>query len=105
MYATLNDTVAARDFAKRLPCNFTGRDSGTEYCCVTARGIYDPLETQTGWKNGDLSLGDGWFSIHYGGEEQSSEHYGVMVIGRLEEESRAMIESLPCRVRFHVAFA
>ena len=51
--ATLNDTLAARDFEKRLPFTCSGYDSGIDYCCSAANGLYDPLETQIGWKNGD----------------------------------------------------
>ena len=35
--AILNDTVAARDFAKRLPVTVTGYDSGVDYCCSAAK--------------------------------------------------------------------
>ena len=44
--ATLNDTLAARDFEKRLPFTCSGYDSGIDYCCSAANGLYDPLETQ-----------------------------------------------------------
>ena len=60
--ATLNDTVAAKDFEKRLPFACKGYDSGVDYCCTAASGLFDPAETQTGWKNGDISLGGGWFA-------------------------------------------
>ena len=50
LYAHLNDTEAARDFEKRLPCTFSGSDSGIDYCCTAAKGRYGPTETQIGWK-------------------------------------------------------
>ena len=59
--AILNDTLAARDFEKRLPFTCSGYDSGIDFCCSAANGLYDPMETQVGWKNGDISLG-GWRS-------------------------------------------
>ncbi len=105
LYAELNDTIAANDFANRLPCNFNGSDSGIDYRCMAASGIYDPLETQTGWKNGDISLFGGWFSILYGGENQSKESRNMMVIGKIDEKSMEQICNLPKKVNFYVNFA
>jgi len=105
LYADLNDTVAANDFAKRLPCNFSGSDSGIDYCCMAANGVYDPLETQTGWQNGDISLGGGWFALLYGGEEQSKSYRNMMIIGRLDEKSLKYVHRLPDKVNFYVNFA
>ena len=102
LYATINDTVAAKDFLDRLPCNFSGCDSGIDYCCTAAKGRYDPTETQIGWKNGDLCLCDGWFAILYGGEEMSERFGNVMVIGELEEQSLVDVRDLPQRVTLHV---
>jgi hypothetical protein len=105
LYAYLNETTAAKDFEKRLPCNFSGTDSGIDYCCGAARGIYDPLETQTGWKNGDLSLGGGWFAILYGGEEQSESYKDMMIIGHLDKESQKQVCKLPKHVNLYVEYA
>ncbi len=105
LYADLNDTVAANDFAKRLPCRFSGADSGIDYCCKAANGVYDPLETQAGWKNGDLCLCGGWFAILYGGEEESRHHRNMMIIGRVEEKSLEQIRNLPDKANFYVNFA
>ena len=33
LFAALNDTVAAKDLIKRLPCTFNGSDSGIDFCC------------------------------------------------------------------------
>lgn len=105
LYAKLNDTVAAGDFVKRLPCTFSGTDSGIDYCCPAANGIYDPGELQTGWKNGDLSLGGGWFAILYGGEEESASYTDMMIIGHLEEDSMAKVKELPKHVTLKVTLA
>ena len=105
LYASLNDTVAARDFIKRLPCSFSGADSGLDYCCTAATGVYDPMETQTGWKNGDLSLGGGWFAILYDGEELSKTFRNMMIIGHLDEDSLESIHLLPERANFYVSIA
>lgn len=105
LFADLNDTLAASDFAKRLPCRFIGYDSGTDYCCMAANGVYDPLETQSGWKNGDLCLCHGWFAILYNGEKESSRYRNRMVIGHLDDRSLELIQGLPNKVNFYVDFA
>ena len=96
--ALLNDTLAARDFEKRLPFTCIGYDSGIDYCCSAASGIYDPLEMQTGWKNGDISLGGGWFALLYGGEETSEEYRNMMIIGHILEDDLEMVKEMPERV-------
>ena len=103
LYAVLNDTVAARDFARRLPCRMTGTDSGTDYCFPAASGIYDPMETRVGWENGDLCLCGGYFAILYGGAEGSGSCSDMVLIGRLEAPSLKQIEKWPDRVTVKVA--
>jgi hypothetical protein len=105
LYADLNETLAAQDFIKRLPCRFTGIDSGIDYCCSAANGVFDPLELQDGWKNGDISLGGGWFAILYGGEEDSKAYHDMMIIGHLEEESLSKVKQMPSRVSLKVDIA
>lgn len=105
LYAQLNETAAAEDFVKRLPCRFSGTDSGIDYCCAAANGVYDPQELQTGWKNGDISLGGGWFAILYGGEEESAAYHDMMIIGHLEDESMQKVKQMPARVNLKVDIA
>ena len=103
--AILNDTVAARDFAKRLPVTVTGYDSGVDYCCSAENGRYDPMETQTGWKNGDISLGSGWFALLYGGQEQSSKYRNMMIIGHLEDGDLEKVKEMPEKVTLRISMA
>ncbi|MGI6204245.1 MAG: cyclophilin-like fold protein [Anaerovoracaceae bacterium] len=105
LYAELNETLAAKDFIKRLPCRFSGFDSGIDYCCTAANGIYDPLELQTGWKNGDISLGGGWFAILYGGEEESDSYRNMMIIGHLDDDSLEKVKQMPAKVNLKVETA
>lgn len=100
--ATLNDTVAAKDFEKRLPMVCSGYDSGMDYCCNVANGLFDPLELQTGWKNGDLSLGGGWFAILYGGEEQSAAYRDMMIIGHVDSEDLPKIDGMSKNVNLTI---
>lgn len=101
--AILNDTLAARDFEKRLPFTCSGSDSGTGYCCSAAGGLYDPMETQTGWKNGDISPGGGWFTLLYGGEESSEAYRDMMIIGKVLKDDLDMVKKLPERVMLTVS--
>ena len=105
LYAHLNDTEAARDFEKRLPCTFSGSDSGIDYCCTAASGVFDPAEMQTGWKNGDISLGGGWFALLYGGQEQSNAYRNMMIIGHILDKDLKLIKTLPEKATFTVALA
>ena len=100
--AVLNDTVAAQDLAKRLPCTFCGCDSGIDYCCTAANGLFDPLETQRGWKNGDISLCGGWFALLYGGEEESGAYDNMMIVGHIYEEDQPLVKQMPQHVTLKV---
>lgn len=101
--AMLNDTLAAKDFEKRLPFTCSGYDSGMDYCCNAANGLYDPLETQNGWKNGDISLGGGWFALLYEGEKSSQEYRNMMIIGHILEDDMELVEKMPERVTLTVS--
>lgn len=103
--AVLNDTVAAKDFEKRLPFRCSGYDSGVDYCCTAASGVYDPTETQTGWKNGDISLGGGWFALLYGGEEQSNSYANMMIIGHIDDEDLSIVKEMPSKVNLIISLA
>ncbi len=96
--ATLNDTVAAKDFETRLPFHTRGSNSGIDICCIAKEGKCDPTQKQTGWKNGDISLADGWLALLYGGEEQSNAYPGMMIIGRIAEEYLAKVAAFPASV-------
>lgn len=52
--ALLNDTVAARDFARRLPCTLVAVPVEDGYEAVTAKGCYDPMESVDHFASGDL---------------------------------------------------
>lgn len=100
--AVLNDTVAAQDFAKRLPLKLSGSRSDVDYRCHTACSLFDPMETQTGWKNGDISLAGGWFTVFFDGEEQSETVRGLMIIAHIETEYLEIVRALPATVKIAV---
>ena len=103
--ALLNDTTAARDFARRLPLTINGRRCDVDYCGSTARGTFDPEETQTGWKNGDINLAGGRFSILFDGEEESRSRHNMMIIAKIDQEHLGLVRQLPADVKFAVAVA
>lgn len=103
--ASLNDTVAAKDFEKRLPFTVTGNDWGIDFCCVAVEGESDPKEKQTGWKNGDINLAGGWFALLYDGEEQSSSYKDMIIIGHIEKENLSLVEKLPEKATFTIELA
>lgn len=103
--AVLNDTVAAQDFRKRMPFKVSGYRSAVDYCCTAACGIFDPTETQVGWKNGDISLAGGWFAVLFDGEEQSHVYKNMMIIAHIEEDYLHLVKDLPQTVKFIVESA
>lgn len=103
--AILNDTVAAQEFKKRLPYRVSGYRSRVDYCCTAACGIFDPTETQSGWKNGDISLAGGWFTVFFDGEETSNNDHGMMIIAHIEKENLQLVRDLPDAVKFVVELA
>lgn len=103
--AVLNDTVAAQEFKKRLPFKVSGYRYEVDYCCTSACGVFDLTETQSGWKNGDISLAGGWFTIFFGGEETSENYHGMMIIAHIKGEHLELVKSLPDNVKFVVELA
>lgn len=103
--ATLNDTVAAQDFKTRLPFVVAGYRSSLDYCCTAQSGKFDPAETQSGWKNGDISLAGGWFAVLFDGEEQSEQYTNMMIIAHIDKEHLHLVRRLPNNVTFTVELA
>lgn len=103
--AMLNDTVAAQEFKKRLPFKVSGNRYEADYCCTAACGVFDPTETQSGWKNGDINLAGGWFAVLFDGEETSQKYHGMMIIAHIEEEHLPLVRGLPDAVKFVVKLA
>lgn len=103
--AILNGTVAARDFAQRLPLTVSGTRSLDACCFPAAIGCFDPEETQIGWKSGDIALSGGWLKIFFDGEETSGHSAGVMVIGHISKEDLALIKGLLHHTRLRIEAA
>lgn len=100
--AVLNDTIAAKEFKKHLPFFGMGRKSEFDYCCLATCGIFDPAETQTGWKNGDIGYSRGWFAIFHSGEEKSLNYANEMIIGHIDDNYISTIRNFPDSIKISV---
>lgn len=92
-YALLNDTLAAKDFERRLPLKMKLEESKGRYEGSLARGIYDPLEQKEKQYDGNLLLEQGKLQILCSKENLPEGEMGI-VIGRLEKESFNQLKSL-----------
>ena len=81
--ALLNDTVAARDFARRLPCTLVAVPVEDGYEAVTAKGCYDPMESVDHFASGDLVWSGGKL-LFCARERAVRRPGGIMVIGHME---------------------
>ena len=99
---SLNDTVAARDFMRRLPLTVSGVRGEDDYHFSVAIGRFNPEETQSGWKNGDISIAGGWLRIFFGGEKGSGNHRRTMVIAHIDEKNINLIRELSENIRLRV---
>ena len=100
--AILNDTVAARDFTRRLPLTVSGTRSADNYRFPAAIGCFDPEETQIGWRNGDISIAGGWLRVFFDGEETSGDSAGIMVIAQIRQMDLSRIKKLPNHTRLTI---
>lgn len=80
----LNDTKAARELIKRLPCTIRASRYEFDIC-----GVIDPplpripKELVTGWHNGDISFDGTYFTILFGQEEKSASYGMYSNLGRI----------------------
>ena len=81
--ALLNDTVAARDFARRLPCTLVAVLVEDGYEAVTAKGCYDPMESVDHFASGDLVWSGGKL-LFCARERAVRRPGGIMVIGHIK---------------------
>lgn len=86
---TLNDSETARALIKRLHYTIRLSNYGNDFCGVMGDPLpYHEEEVHHGWLNGDIDFAtDGnWFTILFGGEEDSRD-YGCQVnIGKIDCE-------------------
>ena len=81
--ALLTDTVAARDFARRLPCTLVAVPVEDGYEAVTAKGCYDPMESVDHFASGDLVWSGGKL-LFCAMERAVRRPGGIMVIGHMK---------------------
>ena len=83
--ATLNDSTAAREFIKRLPCTIHASRYEFDICGT----LNPPLprrkeELVTGWHNGDISFDGTYFTILFGHEEESASYGQYANLGSVD---------------------
>lgn len=103
--AVLNDTVAAKEFIKRLPFTVAASKGQYDFCGSAGSLKYDETETQAGWKNGDIGYARGWFALFHSGEEQSKSYTSEMIIGHIDDTCLNAVRSLKGTVRITVDLA
>ena len=59
---TVNDTVAAHGFLRRLPFSGVWSPCDGELYCTAPRLVYDPSELGLGCACGDVTLSRGWLA-------------------------------------------
>ena len=84
MTGKLNDTVAAQDFASKLPITVSVNKSSLDYCGMLQNGKIDESEMQYGWKNGDIGHARGWFALFH--SDMGGTEYHEMIIGYIDSE-------------------
>ena len=84
MTGRLNDTVAAQDFASKLPITVSVNKSSLDYCGMLQNGKIDESEMQYGWKNGDIGHARGWFALFH--SDMGGTEYHEMIIGHIDSE-------------------
>lgn len=94
LHATLNDTIAAKDFISRLPLTLEMSKSNIDFSCNYPAGDYTVNEMKRGWHNGDVVWGGGFLSIMFRAEKDSL-GYNLMIIGSVEKEDLQILRELP----------
>ncbi len=97
----INDTLAGKEFLKRLPFSISCKRCDGAYCGTTANGVFEPYDLQKGWKNGDIILWNHCFVIDIGGENHSEDYGLTMVIGHVDDYSKLaeLPESIKLTIR------
>lgn len=103
--AVLNDSVAAKDFQKRLPVTVSGSRGEYDYHFKTAIGCFDPEQTQIGWQDGNISLSGGWLRIFFSGEEETERRERTMVIAHIDRKDLLLVRALPENAKIRVEIA
>lgn len=104
IHASLKNTKSAEKFAALFPYHASGYDSGIDYCCAADTEHNFEEDVQTGWKNGDVGFGGGWFSILYAGEEQSSAYTDMVIVAHVDESDLKLVKQLPKTTDFVVDY-
>ncbi len=86
--AVLDDSSTSGDLLSRLPLTLDLQGYEFDFCGVMPVALaYDESEATVGWKDGDIAFGPGanWFTILYGGQEQSGSSGPLVKFGRITD--------------------
>jgi hypothetical protein len=105
VHATLNNTVIAKEFKKLLPYSVTVSRATDDLCgSVSEQLNSDNSENSQGWKIGEIGWFGGWFTILVDHEE-NFRNMSVPIIGYIDEEDIAFVQSLTGQVEIEVRLA
>lgn len=83
--ATLNDSTAAKEFLKRLPCTIHASRYDFDICGILEKPLPRLKEEMvTGWHNGDISFDGTYFTILFGHEEESASYGQYANLGAVD---------------------
>jgi hypothetical protein len=86
----------------RLPITLEGTNGDHALRCELKKVAFDEAERQQGWRDGDVSVADGWLSILHSAQE-SSQGRRVMPVAHLSAEDIAWIRTLPKRATLELS--
>lgn len=87
VHGVLNDGVAARALAVRLPLTLRMSGTGIDLCGQLPFSLpVDPKSVHRGWSNGDINycLCGGWFALLLDDEENSGRYGEQLTLGHVE---------------------
>lgn len=105
VHGTLNDTLIAQEFAELLPYSVAVSRAADDLCGGVRESLEsDPTENFDGWKIGQIGWFGGWFTILVDNEENFAD-MSVPIIGAVDEEDLAFVQSMTGRVEIEIRLA
>lgn len=102
IHGTINGTVAAKDFEKRLPCMVNAVAAENGYLATVPKGIYNPMELTDIFEKGDVGLFGGYFYLYDKSGNGNGCFQKIMIIGKIDENEIYLLEQLGDKVKLKV---
>ncbi len=100
---TINDTLAGKQFIKRLPFTCLCKNDQEVIWGRTANDVFEPYDLQLGCKNGDIVLWGNCFMVAYAVENSFKEDELMMVIGHIDDYQQLI--DVPKSIKLKVILA